>query len=671
MTWLIIISILISISNVHTLVSIGANFGGLRDYSRGQPYINLIKQSRVWGTANTPWDGNATLDPISGWPTQDFGVILASGSVDMGGKYLLYAKGNAEISVDLQSNAYVSNKTYDSSTNTLTAFINIPENATYLMLSFRNTTGPGLQDIALLQPGYDMTSQSDITKVTLAHLSRFKTLRFMDWTDTNGNPEVNWNETTPVNWPQYTPPKRNPWATIPFIANQINQPTDIWINIPISASDDYILNVARIMLSDLNPTNNIYVEYSNEIWNYGFEQAHTNLDIANDSVLHHGDPYHFNYDNCSNAWYWATRRTAYQIKHISDLFKTVFGDENVGPWKRVRPILAGQAVAPFVIKLGVDYLDAVFGPPSNFLHGIAIAPYFDLGEVRTWSNLTTDQVLDGFNSTIQSFLPEQDWSQKAPLGAHGVYASWYKLAVYGYEGGPDTSSGCGACSLEAKINATRDPRMTDLCVTFLNRWYGYGFQELNWYEAGAGEIGKYGSWSLVEDMREETLIDTTTMFNSTSPVAQLPRPSPKLKAMDQVHQSSIQFNFGFPIPSLNVNATRFMGHQVPYPYPDVRIIAANDTFYYPLQIRQSPIRINVTVYVGGDSGLLEGGINNEQYVEVQTPKTANKTTFEAAPVMQFSVSQTRLPSIVTLRLRNIRSSYAYAIRSFDVIPSTS
>ena len=85
------------------------------------------------------------------------------------------------------------------------------------------------------------------------------------------------------------------------------------------------------MFSELNPTNNIYLEYSNEVWNWGFPQAVANLHAANESVLRDGDPHHLNYDNCSNPGYWAWRRTAYQIKHISDLFKTVFGEENVGP----------------------------------------------------------------------------------------------------------------------------------------------------------------------------------------------------------------------------------------------------------------------------------------------------------------------------------------------------
>ena len=76
---------------------------------------------------------------------------------------------------------------------------------------------------------------------------------------------------------------------------------------------------------------------------------------------------------------------------------------------------------------------------------------------------------------------------KSSLGVHGVYAGWYGLAMHGYEGGSDTS---GDSSLEAKANATRDPRMTDICVTYLKAWYGFGFQELNWFVAGANEDGQ-------------------------------------------------------------------------------------------------------------------------------------------------------------------------------------
>jgi hypothetical protein len=50
-----------------------------------------------------------------------------------------------------------------------------------------------------------------------------------------------------------------------------------------------------------------------------------------------------------------------------------------------------------VIVDSLDYLNAIYGSPLSYLHGIAIAPYFNLGNYKTKPNLTTDQVLDGLH----------------------------------------------------------------------------------------------------------------------------------------------------------------------------------------------------------------------------------------------------------------------------------
>ncbi|CAF1147608.1 unnamed protein product [Rotaria sordida] len=464
MYWCIIISILISISNISAYIAISDNLDGVRHWTRSLQYVNLA--------------------------TRDFGMVLSTAAIDMGGTYLLNAQGNAQVTVYGGSSAgRIANKMYNASTNTLSASVIMPQGATQIMLSFTNTSGPGLQNISVLQPGYDLTSKSNITNLMLTHLSRFSIIRFMDWTSTNTNLEVNWNETTPLNWLQYTPSKRNPWKTIPFIANQLNSTVDIWINIPYGATDDY-------------------VEFSNELWNFIFAQATANLKAANDSVLNQDDPLRLAYDN-----------------------------KNVGSWKRIRPILADQCVNPTIIIQGLDYLNKLYGPPSTFLHDIAIAPDFDLSQYKT--------------------------CQRVPVGVHAVDAAWYGLAVHDYEGGLDTAAGCEGCSLSAKSNATRDNRMV----------------------TGAAQITTYGSWNLLEDMRQETLIDTTAMFNSSSPVAQLLRPSSKLKAIDQIRQTR-----------------------------------------------------------------------------------GNTAVLQPAPSLQFNINPTIVPSIVTLRLRNIRNGYS--IRSFDVVSTT-
>lgn len=664
----IILFAIILVSGVDAVTPIGGNLDGLRDWSHSLPYVNLIKQARPWGSPLHPSDGKGPFDPTTGWPTDDFGAVIVSSSFDLGGTYLIQAKGNADVTITDELPGYIYNKTYDPATNTLSALMVLPQNASQVRLSFRHTTGPGLQDISILQPGYNYSSQSNVTALILAHLSRFSIVRFMEWTKTNDNSDVHWNDTTPLSWPQYTAPKKNPWETIPLIVNQLKQSTDIWINVPVSASDDYILTLAQLMLKQMRSDSNIYIEYSNEVWNDRFSQSAVNLLAANDSVYNHGDPFHFNYDQINDAQYWAYRRIASQIKRVLDLFKKVFGEENVGQWKRVRPILGVRCNYPIVVVDSLDYLNAIYGPPSTYLHGIAVAPYVYLGKYKTWSNLTVDEVLDGWNSSLVNFLPEQGWNEQTPLGIHATYAAWYKLAVHGYEGGFDTAAGCGNCSMEAKTQALRDYRLTDLCVKYLTGWYRFGFQTLNWFVAGASATTYTGSWGVLEDMRQEILINTTDMFNSTSAVAQLPRPSPKLKAIDLVRASSIGLDFGIPIPSLNVNATNFMNHSVPYPDPDLRNLQVNSTFFYPLQIRSSMTRLNITVYVAGSSGLLEVRINNENFIQVKTPSTGSTSVFKPTPPMAFNVTQTSLSSLMTLRLKVIANGYS--IGSFDIVSIT-
>lgn len=157
------------------------------------------------------------------------------------------------------------------------------------------------------------------------------------------------------------------------------------------------------------------------MWNWQFEQASYNLQVANASVVLDGDPLHLNYDACNNPGYWAWRHVAYMAKHIADIFKTgasilgakrwfgwknpffpiaftVFGDDNVGYGKRVRPLLSGQVSQPLVVQSGLEYLDAVWGPPNTILHGIAGAPYFNIaGGYNNNANLTIDEVFIGFN----------------------------------------------------------------------------------------------------------------------------------------------------------------------------------------------------------------------------------------------------------------------------------
>jgi hypothetical protein len=49
---------------------------------------------------------------------------------------------------------------------------------------------------------------------------------------------------------------------------------NVWINIPHTASEDYIRKMAQLFRDSLDCNLEIYLEYSNEVWNWMFPQAH-------------------------------------------------------------------------------------------------------------------------------------------------------------------------------------------------------------------------------------------------------------------------------------------------------------------------------------------------------------------------------------------------------------
>jgi len=166
-----------------------------------------------------------------------------------------------------------------------------------------------------------------------------------------------------------------------------------------------------------------------------------------------------------------------------------------------------QVVNPLIVQLGLDYLQAVWvgtGPgqyPSvaHILDSIAGAPYFNLGPVNDLPNLTADMVLDAMTQNIANMsVAVVGVSERSFLAGHAALANFYGLNVRAYEGGPDTSLGVNAPEpLQAKANASTDPRMAQLITTYLTNWSEYGFGPLNYFTAGAGSpLNYYGYYEV-------------------------------------------------------------------------------------------------------------------------------------------------------------------------------
>src|SRR5262249_27268821 len=162
--------------------------------------------------------------------------------------------------------------------------------------------GSGITNVHLIRPGYDATNPPTFTREFLAHLKRFSTLRFMDWTSTNNSTVVNWSDRTLPTGRQTV--NGVAWEYVIELANTLDK--DIWVNVPAEASDDYVRQLATLLRDKLRPDVAVYVEYSNEVWNWGFDQATWNKNQAIAEVQAGGSPLNFDGDTDPNVW--AARR---------------------------------------------------------------------------------------------------------------------------------------------------------------------------------------------------------------------------------------------------------------------------------------------------------------------------------------------------------------------------
>ncbi|MCX7258028.1 MAG: hypothetical protein NTZ64_15275, partial [Polaromonas sp.] len=445
---------------------LGANLPGINDWSRTPVYADLVKQARVFGPTTHPWGGPDDTVPLGsdGWPMGDFGLFLKSSSGDSG-TYKVSFTGQAAVAHAASKNTSLANKVYDPVKNLTTLDVLRADGAEQLVLIFTQT-GTGIKNLKVVRPGYDALNPPLFTTEFVNHIARFKTLRFMDWLKTNNNSAAtSWAARTTLTT-QYAAATGVPWEHVIALANQAQK--DIWINIPVGATDDYVLQLAKLLKASLNATSKIYVEYSNELWNSGFGQFAANQNLATAEV--YANPKStLAYDGTTDVNKLGFRRIAKRGMEISNIFRSVYGSSAM--MSTVRPVFASQVVQPYVGQVGLDFINALYGPPSNYFYAYAGAPYFNLGSLQRVDGLTPDAILNAMDASVTS-LPAVNYFEK-----NLALTSWYSLPFMAYEGGSDTF---GNGSIPAKKAASLDPRMLGICTRYMSTWYASGGDMFMW-----------------------------------------------------------------------------------------------------------------------------------------------------------------------------------------------
>jgi hypothetical protein len=136
-----------------------------------------------------------------------------------------------------------------------------------------NNTGNYIRNIRIIPIQYeqDFLNGAIFNPVWLDKVKTFKQFRFMDLLSTNHSKQSKWADRPKIDnylWKEFG---GVPWEVIIELSNQAM--IDPWINIPHLADKEYMTELAKLFKEKLDPRLKVYIEFSNETWNWQFQQA--------------------------------------------------------------------------------------------------------------------------------------------------------------------------------------------------------------------------------------------------------------------------------------------------------------------------------------------------------------------------------------------------------------
>lgn len=487
-------------------LEIGTNLSGIEDFSRELPFANLMKMSREWYTKgendpNFVWDTDkASLLSYdeNGYPAhipqildgvelpQQVATVWDGMDSWPSGTYTLLWEGNGDFEFwgDYTNLVKVNDNRYEFD------YENIEGGILQIIMTFSDATNP-VNDMRLLLPGTEETYlEQPFNPDWLEALAPFKTLRFMDWGHTNfwAQPDpytwdvpefVDWDERTTADHYTYSGNKGVPYEYMIQLINELE--IDAWLCVPHRASDDYISKMADMFRDGCDGERHLYVEYSNEIWNFIFGQTQWLIKYGSDET--------------GVSW---PEGTVPYIQNVFDLWTDSFNDE----MHRLTRVAAVQTAWQDVSERMVYNLD------PNTVDAVSPTFYFSFDE-------SGDAILDdlGAEATISDVAEQTRLGMSETLGfirdIKTISDSLDAQLVF-YEGGqhmtPDPFGEFPSYD-EALLAIHRDEEMYHLYNDWLDSLRVINTSDDPWLLMHFSFINKpsaeFGSWGLLETMNQD------------------------------------------------------------------------------------------------------------------------------------------------------------------------
>ncbi len=464
-------------------LKIGVNLSGVEDWAFERPFRNLFLHTRdefiAFHDNCNCWSNGAESQILldsAGYPLQipqattadnatQIRFILSSNSGNLlpGQTYVLLYDGIGTLAMsgDMVQISNANNR------------IEFTAGATNIWLDMISSQqGNHIRNIRLLRLADELATDLETNpfySVFLDKLAPFHSLRFMDWGHTNGSPHIAWQDRRQVYERCYTGIDGVPYERMIQLANIAQK--DVWICVPHEADDNYIIQMATLFRDNLSANRTIYLEYSNEVWNWMFAQAHYNDDTR---------PSNLNYGEAISE----------KAKHIFQLWHGVFGTQK----DRVKRVLGLQATNNWLNEYILSQIpqdEWDYASPTFYF-----GPDHGGGTPALNGSSTAVDVLQNATNSYRStaYLFHQDYRNTQLFGKK----------IVNYEGGQHFTNFTQPPYLQAMYDAQIHPQIYDLYDEVLDSVRLWGSELAMAFTLASARESIYGSWGHLEHIDQDT-----------------------------------------------------------------------------------------------------------------------------------------------------------------------
>ncbi len=503
-------------SNELCQLDIGTNLAGMADFGTELPFVDLMRNARTWytkdiGNPNAPFDSEHASHlsyRADGYPTHIPQTIPASAFPQKAvtiwdgtdgwpvGQYSIFWEGTGTLSFITSHQ----NITYTGSNSAVFEVINPAGGVLELTIAQSNVNDP-IHNIRIIMPGHANTYLSEpFNPVWLEKVRLFKTIRFMDWGQTNnwGEGET-WNDPSLFDWADRSGMDHYTWAYqkgIPYemmVKLMNDYGLDGWVCVPHRASNDYISNMAAFFRDNLEPDRHLTVEYSNEIWNWIFGQAQW----LNE------------YGCVQQGVSWPEGLVPY-VQNCMDLFTTAYA----GQTHRIT-----RAVGAFTGWPAITSTITSSMTPGSF---DAIAPTFYFG-IPESGDLVLDALGASATTADIAFYARQGMQEAiGDITYHKTdIADPLGVSLKFYEGGQHltpTPFGVEPTYVQALLDIQRDTAMYHLYTEWFDLLRplqsGAAPLHLSHFSLVSNRSAQFGSWGMLETMDQDTTVIPAPKFSA-------------------------------------------------------------------------------------------------------------------------------------------------------------